>query len=188
MEKRNGPVTLAGERLVLRPWTDSDLAPHAILNDDAEVMEHMPRRLDRADSDAMAARIRDDLDTRGWGLWAADVDGVFIGWIGLNPVPFEAHFTPAIEVGWRLARPYWGHGYATEGARLAIAFAFAELGLDEIVSFTVPANLRSIAVMERLGMTHDPADDFDHPRLSETSPLLRHVLYRLPASAVSSQP
>ena len=127
------------------------------------------------------------LDRRhdGFGLWALERrdNGEFIGFTGLAWVPWSAHFTPAIEVGWRLAPKAWGHGYATEAAREAVRFGFEDAGLDEIVSFTVPANVRSRAVMERLGMTHDPVDDFvddfDHPRLAVGHPLRRHVLYRL---------
>ena len=105
--------------------------------------------------------------------------GAFIGFIGLSHIGFEANFTPAVEVGWRLASAHWGNGYATEGARAALEAGFAQLGLSEIVSITVPANVRSRRVMERIGMTHDPADDFDHPRLDEGDPLRRHVLYRI---------
>ena len=106
-------------------------------------------------------------------------DGAFLGFTGLAPPRFEAAFTPCVEVGWRLAAEAWGHGYATEAARAALAFGFEVRGLDEILSWTVPANLRSRAVMERIGMTHDPADDFDHPNIAVGSPLRRHVLYRL---------
>jgi RimJ/RimL family protein N-acetyltransferase len=105
---------------------------------------------------------------------------VFVGFVGLSEPDFDALFTPAVEVGWRLGREHWGHGYATEGARAAIAFAFDELGLREIVSFTAASNDRSRRVMERLGMTHDAADDFDHPSLAPGHPLRRHVLYRKP--------
>ena len=127
------------------------------------------------------ASIENHFDQHGFGLWAVGVvDGAsFIGFVGVSVVPFDAHFTPAVEVGWRLAREHWGRGYATEGARAALAFAFGDVGLAEVVSFTAVANRRSRAVMERLGMTHDPVDDFDHPRLAPDSPILRHVLYRL---------
>lgn len=175
------PTTLTTERLILRPWRDSDYAPFAELNADPEVMRFFPEPLDTARSDAMADRIRDHIDTNGWGLWAVEVPGVadFIGFIGLAPIPFEAHFTPALEVGWRLARPYWGRGYAPEGARAALEHAFHVLGVDEIVSMTTPANLASQSVMQKLGLTRDPADDFDHPRLPAWEHR-RHVLYRLP--------
>lgn len=177
-------------RLLLRSWRDSDREPFARMNADPEVMEYMPRILDRAASDAFVDRIEAHLAAHGSGLWAVEVVGgaPFIGFVGLVHVGFEAPFTPAVEIGWRLARSAWGHGYATEAAHEACRVAFAELRLPELVSFTVPRNARSRAVMERLRMTHDPADDFDHPRLAEGDPLRRHVLYRLAASRWASKP
>ena len=171
---------LSTPRLVLRQWRESDLAPFARLNADPEVMRYFPDTLDRAHSDSFAERIRMMLAERGWGLWAVQVSEVaeFIGFVGLNRAEFKAHFTPAVEVGWRLDRPYWGHGYATEAARAAVDFGFCELGLEQIVSFTATVNEPSIRVMRRLGMTTDPADDFDHPAVGD-GPLRRHVLYRL---------
>ena len=144
-------------------------------------MEHFPSVLERASSDALAERIGGHFDRHGYGLWAVEVPDVaaFIGFIGLAIPRFTAPFTPCVEVGWRLARRYWGQGYATEGARAAVAFGFAEAGLEEIVSFTVPANRRSLAVMERLGMTSEAREDFDHPVLPAGHPLRRHRLYRL---------
>jgi len=126
-------------------------------------------------------RIESDFEERGWGLWAVEVPGTvpFAGFIGLNPAIFDAPFTPAVEVGWRLAREHWGHGYATEGARAALSFGFDELALDEIVSFTSDGNTRSRRIMERLGMRRDPADDFENPNLPDGDPLRPHVLYRL---------
>jgi RimJ/RimL family protein N-acetyltransferase len=167
-------------RLLLRQWRDDDYEPWARLNDDAHTMRFYPAVLDRAASDALADRFAARLAEQGWGLWAVEVlDGdSFIGSVGLNAPTFDAHFTPAVEVGWRLLPAYWGEGYATEAARAAVDFGFARLGLDEIVSFTTTANQPSRRVMERLGMTHDPADDFDHPALTGW-PLRRHVLYRL---------
>jgi len=128
----------------------------------------------------MVDRIETRFEEHGFGLWAVELaDGKpFIGFVGLAVPAFEAHFTPAVEVGWRLAAEHWSRGYATEAARAALDYGFTTAGLDEIVSFTVPANSRSRAVMERLGMTHDPADDFDHPRIEPGHPLRRHVLYR----------
>ena len=167
------------ERLVMREWQDSDRAPFAELNADPEVMEHFPERLTRDQSDAFADRIEADMAERGWGLWALEADGEFIGYTGLQPVSFEAHFTPCVEVGWRLAAGHWGQGYAAEGARAVLTFGFSTLDLSEIVSFTATANVRSRRVMEKLGMTHNPADDFDHPLLAPGHPLQRHVLYRL---------
>lgn len=154
-------------------------------------MEHFPSTLTRAESHARAEAIRRALDRRGWGLWAVEVVGgaPFVGFVGLNEPEFEAHFTPCVEVGWRLAREHWGRGYAPEAARAALDHGFDVLGLDEIVAFTPPANVNSQRVMQKLGMTHDPADDFDHPNLPPGHPLRRHVLYRVgrqrPCSRVS---
>ena len=168
-------------RLLLRPWRDEDVDAFAAMFEDPAVMEFLPAQTDRAAIEAIVGRVRAHFDAHGFGWWAAELKrtGAFIGFIGLSRVPFEAHFTPAVEVGWRLASTHWGQGYATEGARAALAAGFTQLGLGEIVSFTVPANARSWRVMERIGMTRDPADDFDHPRLSDGDPLRRHVLYRI---------
>jgi RimJ/RimL family protein N-acetyltransferase len=173
--------TIQTPRLLLRDWRDEDLAPFAAMNADPVVMEFFPKPLDRAESDAAVARIRDHFASRGFGLWAVEVPGVadFIGFVGLAVPRFEAHFTPCVEIGWRLARSHWGRGYATEAARATLAFGFRDLALDEIVSFTTTANLRSRAVMERIGMTRSADDDFDHPALPEGHPLRRHVLYRI---------
>jgi RimJ/RimL family protein N-acetyltransferase len=172
--------TIRTHRLLLRLWRDEDLPAFAALNADPKVMEFFPKLLDREESDAQSARIRDGFARRGFGLWAVEVPGVadFIGFVGLAVPHFEAHFTPCVEIGWRLAHEHWGKGYATEAARAALDFGFGRLALDEIVSFTVPANRRSRGVMERIGMTRTPADDFDHPVLAEGHPLRRHVLYR----------
>jgi RimJ/RimL family protein N-acetyltransferase len=168
-------------RLVLRQWREADLDAFAALNADPEVMRYFPAALTREESDAFAARARTHIAERGWGSWAVELIGgaPFIGFVGLSEPRFEAAFTPAVEVGWRLARDHWGKGYATEAARAAVTFGFADLGLEEIVSFAPTNNLRSRRVMERIGMTHDAADDFDHPFLSRDDPLRRHVLYRL---------
>jgi RimJ/RimL family protein N-acetyltransferase len=168
-------------RLVMRQWLPSDREPFAALNADPEVMRHFPAGMTRAESDVFADRLAEALDRDGCGLWALEVvlSGEFIGFTGIQVPSFAAHFMPAVEVGWRLARGAWGCGYATEAARAAVDFAFTRLDLAGLVSFTVPANVRSQAVMRRLGMTHDPADDFDHPRLPDGHPLRRHVLYRL---------
>jgi RimJ/RimL family protein N-acetyltransferase len=141
-------------------------------------MEHFPSVLTGDESNAMVDRIEAHFDRHGFGLWAVEVPNQipFIGFVGLAIPSFEAHFTPCVEIGWRLAVQCWGHGYATEAARAALTFGFGPLALEEIVSFTVPENLRSRRVMERLGMTHSPVDDFDHPSLSDHR---RHVLYRL---------
>jgi ribosomal-protein-alanine N-acetyltransferase len=151
------------------------------MNADPIVMEHFPAPMTRRESDALVDRIEEKFDANGFGLWAVEVtEGAdFIGFVGLNPVSFEAHFTPAVEVGWRLMPAAWGNGYATEAARAALVFGFDRIRLDEVVSFTSTTNLRSQAVMRRLGMTHDPADDFDHPALLDDDRLRRHVLYRM---------
>jgi RimJ/RimL family protein N-acetyltransferase len=169
---------LRGRRVVLRTWRAADLEPLAALNADPRVMAHFPAPLSREQSEAMMARMQAHIDARGWGNWALDVDGRCIGFVGLTVPGFDAHFTPCTEIGWRLAVDAWGRGYATEAARLALAHGFGVLGLDEVVSFTAVANARSQRVMQRLGMHHDPGDDFDHPRLPG-HPLQRHVLYRL---------
>lgn len=176
------------ERLVLRAWCDADLGPFAELNADRRVAEHLPAPLTRAESDAMAGRIRDHFARHGYGLWAVEAPGVapFLGFTGLSIPTFEAPFMPAVEVGWRLAPAFWGRGYATEAAHAALAYGFDTLRLAEIVSFTVPGNLRSRRVMERLHLRHDPDGDFDHPRLPAEHPLRRHVLYRLRRDAWTS--
>jgi ribosomal-protein-alanine N-acetyltransferase len=140
----------------------------------------MPARLSREESDAMAGRIQAHFEKHGFGLWAVERRDTeeFIGFTGLAIPAFEAHFTPCVEIGWRLAAAHWGRGFATEAAQAVMRYGFEELGLTEIVSLTVPLNVRSRRVMEKLGMTRDPADDFDHPRIEERSWLRRHVLYR----------
>jgi RimJ/RimL family protein N-acetyltransferase len=172
---------LTSSRLRLRPWRDEDLPAFAALNADPEVMEFMSKRLNREESDASAGRIIEGFTRDGFGLWAVEVLGVaeFIGFTGLWVTSYETHFTPCVEIAWRLARKYWGFGYATEAARLAMDCGFRSVGLEEIVSFTFVGNVRSRRVMEKLGMTRSPEDDFDHPRLEESHPLRRHVLYRL---------
>jgi RimJ/RimL family protein N-acetyltransferase len=177
--------TLMTPRLLLRHWRVDDLEPFAAMGADPSVMEFLPGRLDRAGSDAMAERIRGHFERHGFGFWAVEAPGVaaFLGFVGLMVPTWDAHFTPCVEIGWRLAGAYWGRGYATEAARAALAYGFDQLAVEQIVSFTVPANLRSRQVMERLGMTRSPADDFDHPMLPEGHPLRRHVLYRARADA-----
>jgi ribosomal-protein-alanine N-acetyltransferase len=172
---------LRTERLVLRRWYADDRAPFAAMNADPQVMEHFPATLTRAASDAVVDRIEARFAQHGYGMWAVEVVGTaeFIGFTGLNPVTFDAPFTPAMEIGWRLARTAWGHGYATEAARAAVRFAFTDLDVAELVSFTATANLRSQAVMRRIDMTRDLAGDFDHPSVPEAHRVRRHVLYRL---------
>lgn len=174
-------IELTTERLILRPWREADREAFAAMNLDPIVMEHFPSVLSRHESDALVDRILDHFAQHGLGLSAAELreSREFIGYIGLAIPQFEAAFTPCVEIGWRLARAHWGRGLATEGARTSVQFAFDRLELRELVSFTVPANVRSRRVMEKLGMTHDARDDFDHPSIVEGHPLRRHVLYRL---------
>jgi RimJ/RimL family protein N-acetyltransferase len=214
------PNLLTTQRLILRPWRETDRGEFARLNDDPVVMEFMPQRLPRDESDATAARIQAAIERRGWGFWAVEVKAVvgaaadgakegiaahaadevvaghaaeegdaaegaaaraasFIGFVGLSVPGFTAHFTPCVEIGWRLAKEHWGAGYASEPAPACLRFGFERLRLQQIVAFTVPLNKRSIGVMERIRMSRNPADDFDHPRLSAGHPLRRHVLYRI---------
>jgi RimJ/RimL family protein N-acetyltransferase len=168
-------------RLLLREWQPQDRAPFARLNADPRVAEHLGNLLDRAESDALLDQFVARWAVDGYGVWAVERldDGAFLGFTGLSPVLFNAPFAPATEIEWRLVPEAWGRGYATESARAALQFGFESRGLEDVVSFTVPANVRSRAVMERLGMTRDPSDDFDHPGLPPGHKLRRHVLYRL---------
>lgn len=165
----------------MRRWHSEDREPFAEMNADPDVMRYFPAPLDRAASDAFVDRIEAGFDECGFGLWAIErLDThAFIGFVGLSVPSFDAPFTPAVEIGWRLARSSWDQGFATEAALRAVEAGFEDFGLTEIVSFTAKVNTRSIAVMDRLGMTHDPVDDFDHPVLQAGHPLQRHVLYRL---------
>ncbi len=166
-------------RLILRPWRDSDLAAFAEQNADATVMRLLGGVLTRADSDAYVRRAQDHLEEHGFCKWAVEAPGVslLIGAVGLTHVRFEASFTPAVEVAWRLNRPYWGQGYATEAAQAAIEDGFRRIGLGQIVAMTALQNVASARVMERVGMTRSM--EFDHPTIPQGSPLRRHVLYRL---------
>jgi len=169
------------ERLLLRHWRDSDRQPFARMNADTRVMEFLPGVLSEQESNSLVDRIEVHFEEHGFGLYAAEIrsERRFIGYIGLSVPTFHAAFTPCVEIGWRLAGEYWGQGLATEGAREIARRAFEELNLQELVSFTVPANTRSLGVMKKIGMTYDSKDDFDHPRLPLGHTLRRHVLYRL---------
>src|SRR5258708_3025906 len=171
-------VKLSSGRVCLRQWRDEDREAFAAINSDSRVMEFFRSRLSRIQSDAMVDHIQKHFIEHGFGLWAIEVPGVapFIGFAGMEVPGFSAHFTPCVEVGWRLAFEHWGHGYATEAARLALGYGFGTVALEEVVSYTPPMNLRSRAVMVRLGMRRDPADDFDYPRLPEGHPLRPHAL------------
>ena len=176
-----GIPTIDTARLRLRGWRDADRAPFAALNADPEVMRYLSKQLSREESDAFVDRIMARWAERGHGLWAVErqADGTFLGFTGLAWHDFDAAFTPAVEIGWRLGREAWGHGYATEAAAAALAWGFEVLGLDEILSWTTVDNVRSQRVMRRIGMTHDPADDFEHTQFPPGHPIRPHVLYRL---------
>jgi 3-dehydroquinate dehydratase / shikimate dehydrogenase len=183
-------VTIATERLLLRPWRAADRPAFAARNADPRVMEWFPATLTRERSDALAGRIERLMEEQGgWGLWAVEVPGVadFIGFVGLNPADAVLGH-PATEVGWRLAAGHWGNGYAPEAAMAALEFGFNTLARDEIVAFTSVANAKSRRVMEKIGMTYDPAADFDHPSIPEGSPLVRHLLYRCSRAAFLTPP
>jgi RimJ/RimL family protein N-acetyltransferase len=173
------------DRLLLRGWRDSDREPFARINRDPMVMEFFPAPLSAQQSSALFDRIQSHFAEHGFGLWAAELRETngFIGYIGLAVPRFEASFTPCVEIGWRLDAAHWGKGLATEGARAVAHHAFNALRLNELVSLTVPANVRSRRVMEKMGMTCDPSEDFDHPMMPAGHPLRRHVLYRLKSAA-----
>ena len=181
------PRELRTDRLLLRRWRTTDRSPFAELNADQRVVQHLPAALSAEESDKLVARIEAHFQQHGFGLWAVEIraSATFAGFVGLSVPGFEAHFTPCVEIGWRLAAQHWGCGYATEGARAVLEFGFEALSLNEIVSFTVPGNIRSRHVMDRIGMIHNPADDFDHPALPEGHPLRPHVLYRITRPALS---
>jgi RimJ/RimL family protein N-acetyltransferase len=166
-------------RLLLRSWRDADREPLAAMSADPEVMEHFPSTMSREESDAMFERLQAHEAKHGITFWAVETRDTqdFAGMIGLGVPRFTAPFTPCVEIGWRIARPFWNRGYATEGARAALEFGFKKLALDEILAFTVPANLRSRRVMDKLGMRY--SEDFEHPSMAEGHPQRTHVLYRL---------
>lgn len=174
--------TIRTQRLLLRGWRPDDRPPFAQLNADPEVRRHLQGPIPPAASDAFADAIEEHWRKQGWGLWAVEVprSAAFIGYVGLWPAAYLPTGA-AVEIGWRLARPYWGRGYATEAAREGLRFGFEEVGLEEIVSFTVPQNERSIRVMERIGLRRYPAGDFDHPHVDPVRypELVRHVMFRI---------
>lgn len=174
-------MTLETDRLILRRWRASDREPFRKINADPRVMEFFPKTLSAPESDALIDRTEGQFAVRGFGLWATELreNQSFIGYVGLAVPAFEAAFTPCVEIGWRLSADHWGKGLATEAAREVLRYGFDEVNLSEILSWTAVANARSRRVMEKLGMLHDPADDFDHPNLPQGHSLRRHVLYRL---------
>ena len=177
------------ERLLLRDWRDADLDPFVAMNADPVVMQFFPETYTEERTRRFVELIRKRWRELGYSLWAVERQdtGGFIGYVGLWPATFPAHFTPAVEVGWRLAAGQWGHGYATEGARAALDYGFNTVGLDEIVSFTSTINVRSWRVMERLGMRSDVSGDFEHPNVPEGHPTRPHVLYRIRRDATAGK-
>lgn len=175
------------KRLILREWRVEDLEPFAQLNADPLVREYFLGILTRQESDALVKLMSDHIHNNGWGFWSASLaeTNEFIGMIGLANVDFMAHFTPAVEIGWRLAHSHWGKGYATEGALACLHYGFKTLKLPEIVAFTASQNQRSMAVMERIGMQRNVDDDFDHPKLPEGHPLRKHALYRISKTPIA---
>lgn len=170
------------ERLILTlDWRDKFIKPLTAINNDPQVLEFLPKALNEKETADLINKFKRNISENGFDLFACQLreNGEFIGWVGFHKIDFEAHFTPAVEIGWRLASKYWGNGYATEAALACLKVGFDEFGLDEIVSFTVPNNLRSRKVMEKIGMTRDLRGDFNHPKLTADHPLSPHVLYRI---------
>lgn len=176
-------VTLQTERLLMRQWRDTDREPFAAINADPEVMAHYPAPMTREQSDAALAKLAAGIDATGIGLWALERrdDSALLGFVGIRNVPFEAHFTPAVEVGWRLRRDTWGSGYATEAAQECVRYGFETLGLEQIIAMARPDNWPSRRVMDRLGMWHDEAGTFRYPPAGEPGSS-DYVLYRLDAA------
>lgn len=179
---------LTTPRLLLRRWTEADFEPFAAMNADPRVMEYFSSSvLSRERSEAFFLAIQEHFDRYGFGFWAIERRGQpgLIGFTGLSHVTFEAPFTPAVEIGWRIAAEHWGNGFAPEAAMASLRFAFESLGLDQVIAFTAVDNRKSRRVMEKIGMLRDPAGDFDHPRVEPGHPLRRHVLYRARPETVS---
>lgn len=172
---------LESERLILRTFEETDLDAMTTINQDPKVCEYLPSIGSREETQGLISRIIKHHQEKGFSLYAVELKntGEMLGFIGLITPSFEAHFTPAVEIGWRLSSKYWNQGYATEGALAVLHYAFTVLQIPEIVSFTVVNNHASRRVMEKIGLKHNPDDDFDHPKLDQDSPLKRHVLYRL---------
>jgi RimJ/RimL family protein N-acetyltransferase len=182
-------MQLLTPRLILRPWMDSDRLPFAGMSEDADVMEYLRPLATREASDAWIDFQINHQTSHGFCLWAVEsrASGLFMGAVGLLRIGFAARFTPAVEVGWRLARQFWGQGFAVEAAQASLQFGFDQIRLTEIVAYASIRNVRSRRVMAKLGMSHDSAEDFDHPRISDNDPLRRQVLYRLTRDAWVSQ-
>jgi RimJ/RimL family protein N-acetyltransferase len=184
------PLELRTRRTLLRHWKDSDLPWWAAMNADPEVRRHFASVSSTEEALGEAQRIRAAIDQRGWGMWALEIPGEFsfAGTVGLFVTAIDAAFVPCVELGWRLSTSAWGRGYAAEAAHAAADFGFEQLGLEELVAYTIPANQASLRVMASLGMQHDPGSDFDHPRLPPAHPMRPHVLYRLRRDAFNSNP
>lgn len=168
------------ERLILRTWKPEDATAYFLINQDPKVIEFLRGPLTMQDVNDFIPAANRHQEQHGFTLWAAELKstGELIGWIGLNSIVTGLPFTPTVEIGWRLGSQYWGNGYATEGAKAALAYGFEKCRLQEITSFTVPANKRSIRVMEKIGMRYDPEGDFAHPKLPADHRLSHHILYR----------
>ncbi len=162
----------------LRQWQNEDLDRFAEMNSDTEVMRHFPSCLTHEESEVMFHRLQQSIQDQGWGLWAVDVEGLAAGFTGLSKPKFTSHFTPCVEIGWRFRKEYWGKGIAFRAAQLAENFAFRELQLETLYSFTSTTNIRSRKLMERLDFLRNPEEDFLHPNLPDGHPLQKHVLYR----------
>lgn len=177
------------ERLTLRPWQPKDSEPFAALNQDSAVAEFFPKILSKKESDELITKIKNEYAEHGFGLMAVELNSnhKFIGFIGLSIPSFQSNFTPCVEIGWRIAKKYWGQGLATEGAKAVLNYAFQELKLEEVVSFTAKNNIRSIRVMEKIGMKHDKNRDFLHPKLPNNHALAAHVLYCINKKSYKNQ-
>jgi RimJ/RimL family protein N-acetyltransferase len=178
-------MDLTTPRLRLRSWREADVEPFFAMSNDREVMAHFPSLYTRDVVESLVAKQQEFIAEKGYGFWALEAEGAFIGFCGIKDVLFDVPWAPAVEVGWRLARHAWGKGYATEAARAAMAYGFGTLGLAEIVAFLLPMNRRSAAVCERLGMTRDPSRDFEHPLIAEDTvsvggfPQRPHIVYAI---------
>jgi RimJ/RimL family protein N-acetyltransferase len=179
---------MTSHSIILRQWEDGDLEQFAAMNSDPEVMQFMLKSLTRDESIALLARFRTAIDQKGWGLWAVEVEGAFAGFTGLSEPTFSAHFTPCVEIGWRLRREFWGLGVAYAAALQAESFAFRSLKIPELVSFTTAGNTKSRNLMQRLGFSRNTDDDFLHPGVPADHPLRPHVLYRKKETTYSRQP
>ncbi len=174
-------IVLATPRLLLRTWSLADVAQYHQLNQDPKVIAFLPGSLSKEQVENFIATANKHQQQHGYTLWAVELKktGELIGYIGLNPIDWQAPFTPAVEIAWRLDSRYWNQGYATEGAKAALAYGFNRVNLEQIVSFTVPDNKRSIRVMKKIGLIRDEYGDFAHPKLAPDHPLSQHILYRL---------